>query len=281
MKYRRFGTTKRKVSVIGQGTWYLDDADRDDAVAALEHGLDLGMNHVDTAEMYGSGAVEELVGEVIAQHRDEAFLVSKVLPQNASRAGTIQACEKSLKRLGTDRLDCYLLHWRGPYPLEDTIAAFEILRGEGKILSWGVSNFNLGDLEEALAIAGPGRIACNQILYQLHERDVEHAVIPWCEHHGVAVTAYSPFGHGAFPTPRSVGGRVLADIARAHDATPRQVALAFLTRWPNTFAIPKASRPDHIGENAEAASLHLTQAEIARIDVVFPLSARQGALPMI
>ena len=281
MKYRRFGTTKRKVSVIGQGTWYLDDADRDDAVAALEHGLDLGMNHVDTAEMYGSGAVEELVGEVIAQHRDEAFLVSKVLPQNASRAGTIQACEKSLKRLGTDRLDCYLLHWRGPYPLEDTIAAFEILRGEGKILSWGVSNFNLGDLEEALAIAGPGRIACNQILYHLHERDVEHAVIPWCEHHGVAVTAYSPFGHGAFPTPRSVGGRVLADIARAHDATPRQVALAFLTRWPNTFAIPKASRPDHIGENAEAASLHLTQAEIARIDAVFPLSARQGALPMI
>src|ERR1700730_16827956 len=281
MKYRRFGTTKRNVSVIGQGTWYLDDADRDDAVAALEHGLDLGMNHVDTAEMYGSGAWEELVGEVIAQHRDEAFLVSKVLPQNASRAGTIQACEKSLKRLGTDRLDCYLLHWRGPYPLEDTIAAFEILRGEGKILSWGVSNFNLGDLEEALAIAGPGRIACNQILYHLRERDVEHAVIAWCEHHGVAVTAYSPFGHGAFPTPRSVGGRVLADIARAHDATPRQVALAFLTRWPNTFAIPKASRPDHIGENAEAASLHLTQAEIARIDVVFPLSARQGALPMI
>jgi diketogulonate reductase-like aldo/keto reductase len=153
MKYRRFGTTKRKVSVIGQGTWYLDDADRDDAVAALEHGLDLGMNRVDTAEMYGSGAVEELVGEVIAQHRDEAFLVSKVLPQNASRAGTIQACEKSLTRLGTDRLDGYLLHWRGPYPLDDTIAAFEILRGEGKILSWGVSNFDLEDLEEALAIA--------------------------------------------------------------------------------------------------------------------------------
>src|SRR6202045_4261416 len=277
MKYRRFGTTKRKVSVIGQGTWYLDDADRDDAVAALEHGLDLGMNHVDTAEMYGSGAVEDLVGEVIAQRRDEAFLVSKLLPQNASRAGTIQACEKSLKRLRTDRLDCYLLHWRGPYPLDDTIAAFEILRGEGKILSWGVSNFDLEDLEEALAIAGDGRIACNQILYHLHERDVEQAVIPWCERNGVAVTAYSPFGHGAFPTARSVGGRVLADVARAHDATPRQVALAFLTRRPSVFAIPKASRPDHAEENAEAASLHLTQAEIARIDAVFPLSARQGA----
>jgi diketogulonate reductase-like aldo/keto reductase len=267
--------------VIGQGTWYLDDADHDDAVAALERGLDLCMNHIDTAEMYGSGAAEELVGEVIAQRRDEAFLVSKLLPQNASRAGTIQACEKSLKRLRTDRLDCYLLHWRGPYPLDDTIAAFEILRGEGKILSWGVSNFDLEDLEEALAIAGDGRIACNQILYHLHERDVEQAVIPWCERNGVAVTAYSPFGHGAFPTARSVGGRVLADVARAHDATPRQVALAFLARRPSVFAIPKASRPDHAEENAEAASLHLTQAEIARIDAVFPPSARQGALPMI
>ena len=203
--------------------------------------------------MSGSGAVEELVGSVIGQRRDDAFLVSKVPPHNASRAGTIQACERSLKRLGTDRLDCYLLHWRGPYPLEDTIAGFETLLASGKILSWGVSNFNVGDLEEALAITGHVRIACNQVLYHLHERNVEHAVIPWCETNGVAVTAYGLFGHSAFPTPRSVGGRVLVDIAQTHNATPRQVGLAFLTRWTNVFAIPKASRPDHTQENAEAS----------------------------
>ncbi len=281
MKYRRFGTTKRDVSVIGQGTWYLDAAHRAAAVATLKRGLDLGMNHIDTAELYGSGTVEALVGDVMAGRRDDAFLVSKVPPQNATRVGTIKACERSLKQLGTDRLDCYLLHWRGSHPLEGTIEAFEILRRDGKILSWGVSNFDVEDLQEALAIAGAGRIACNQILYHLQARNAEHAVIPWCERNGAAVTAYSPFGHSGFPTPHSVGGHVLADIARAHSATPHQVALAFLTREPVVFAIPKASRDEHSEENAQAASLHLTQAETARIDMAFPLGAPLRALPMI
>ena len=203
MERRRFGPTGRKVAVIGQGTWHIDTGDRASAVAALRLGLDLGMNHIDTAEMYGDA--EDVVGEAIAGRREEVFLVSKVLPQNASRTGTIAACERSLARLGTDRLDCYLLHWRGEHPLEDTFAAFEQLRRAGKILSWGVSNFDEPDLEEALEIAGEGRIACNQVLYHLEERAIEHAVLPWCEEHGVAVVAYSPLGHGQLPRPAHEG----------------------------------------------------------------------------
>jgi len=281
MELRRFGPTGHMVPVIGQGTWHLEDDDPALAIAALRLGLDLGMTHIDTAELYGSGSVEELVGEAIAGRRDEVFLVSKVLPENASRAGTLAACEKSLARLGTDRLDSYLLHWPGDHPLEDTIAAFEQLRQEGKILSWGLSNFDAPDLDLALRIAGPGRIACNQVLYHLRERAIEHAVIPWCEKHGVAVTAYSPFGSGHFPGPRSKGGRVLEEIAAAHDATARQVALRFLVRKPSTFAIPKASRPQHAAENAGAGDLRLTRAELARIDEAFPLGARPRELPMI
>ena len=181
MERRRFGPTDRKVPVIGQGTWYNDNEDPALAIDALRRGLDLGMTHIDTAEMYGSGAAEDIIAVAIAGRRDEVFLVSKVLPSNASRRGTIAACERSLARLETDRLDCYLLHWRGEYPLEETFSAFEQLRREGKILSWGVSNFDEPDLQEALAIAGEGRIACNQVLYHLEERAIEHAVLPWCE----------------------------------------------------------------------------------------------------
>jgi diketogulonate reductase-like aldo/keto reductase len=249
MERRRFGPTRREVAVIGQGTWD-SEKDRASAVAALRWGLDLGMTHIDTAEMYGSGAAEELVAEAIVGRRDEVFLVSKVLPQNASRSGTVAACERSLARLQTDRLDCYLLHWRGAYPLEDTIVAFEQLQRAGKILAWGVSNFDVPDLEEAWQIAGRGRLVCNQVLYHLQERAIEHTVLPWCEEHGVAVVAYSPFGHGHFPGPRTKGGRVLQEIAAAHDATPRQVALRFLVRRPSVFAIPKASTPEHAAENA-------------------------------
>ncbi len=231
MERRPFGSTMREVPAIGQGTWCIDEADSAAAIAALRRGLDLGMTHVDTAELYGSGAAEELVGEALAGRRDEVFLVSKVLPQNASRVGTVAACDRSLARLRTDRLDCYLLHWRGSHPLEDTIAAFERLRREGKILSWGVSNFDATDLDTVRRVAGPGNPACNQVLYHLRERAIEHAVIPWCEDHGVAVVAYSPFGHaGGFPGPQTPGGRVLKEIADAHDATPRQVALSFLVR---------------------------------------------------
>ena len=243
MELRLFGSTKRFVARIGQGTWFIEDAHRDIAIAALRRGLDLGMTHIDTAELYGGGAAEELVGEAIAGRRNEVFLVSKVLPENASQSGTRLACERSLARLDTDRLDCYLLHWRGRHPLEETIAGFEDLQRAGKILSWGVSNFDVPDLRDALAIAGQGegRLACNQVLYHLQERAIEHAVLPWCERHGVAVTAYSPFGHGNFPGSGTEGGRVLAKIAAAYEATPRQVALAFLTRRPSLFAIPKAS----------------------------------------
>jgi diketogulonate reductase-like aldo/keto reductase len=285
MRYHRFGTTGRDVAVIGQGTWYIEDGDRRAAVAALRRGLDLGMNHIDTAEMYGNGAAERVVGEAIAGRRDEVFLVSKVLPHNASRAGTIAACERSLARLATDRIDCYLLHWRGAHRLAETIAAFAALQQSGKIRAWGVSNFDVDDLQEAeteaAAVAGAGRMACDQVLYHAQERDIEHAVIPWCEGHGVAVTAYSPYGHGSFPGPRSPGGRVFAEIAQAHGATPRQVALAFLVRRANVFAIPKAASAGHVEENAGAGDLVLTREEIARVEAALPLGRKLGALPML
>ena len=282
MERRPFGSTRREVSVIGQGTWYIEHADAETAIAALRRGLDLGMTHVDTAEMYGSGAAEELVGAAVAERRDEVFLISKVLPHNASRNGTIAACERSLKRLKTDRLDCYLLHWRGSDPLADTVAAFERLSADGKILSWGVSNFDVDDLDELSKVAGASKPACNQVLYHLRERAIEHAVIPWCEANGVAVVAYSPFGHaGGFPEPHSAGGRVLKTIADRHNSTPRQVALRFLTRRASVFAIPKASNPEHAEENAGAGALHLSDAELARIDAAFPLGSRPRSLPML
>lgn len=279
MEYRSFGRTQRDVSLVGQGTWYIDRGDWAAPIAALTRGLDLGMNHIDTAEMYDDA--ELLVGEAIAGRRDAVFLVSKVLPSNASRNGTLAACERSLKRLNTDRLDCYLLHWRGSYPLAGTVDAFERLVRDGKILSWGVSNFDADDLGELFGVAGAGRIACNQVLYHLKERAIEHAVIPWCEQHGVAVVAYSPFGHDNFPSPQSPQGRVLAEIAAAHQATPRQVALRFLARRPSVFTIPKASKPDHAAENADAARIRLSDAEIARIDKAFPRGSRPRSLPMI
>jgi diketogulonate reductase-like aldo/keto reductase len=275
MDRHRFGPSGPDVPTIGQGTWKLA-ASRRAAIAALRRGLDLGMTHVDTAEMYNDA--ESIVGDAIAGRRDEVFLVSKVLPRNASRQGTVTACERSLGRLRTDHLDCYLLHWRGSHPLADTIAAFEELRGAGKIRSWGVSNFDVADLDEAWRIA-EGRVACNQVLYHLKERAIEHAVVPWCEARGVAVVGYTPFGTGPFPGPRSAGGRVLAEIAAAHGATPRQVALRFLARRPSLFTIPKASDPAHVEENAGAGSLRLTETELARIDDAFPLGARPRELP--
>jgi diketogulonate reductase-like aldo/keto reductase len=279
VKQQEFGPSGSHVSVIGQGTWYIDRGDRASAVAALRRGIDLGMTHIDTAEMYGEA--EPVVAEAIAGRRDEVFVVSKVLPSNASRRGTITACERSLKRLHTDRLDCYLLHWRGQIPLAETVAAFEELVGAGKIRSWGVSNFDTDDLEAILKTAGSGRIACNQVLYHLHERAIEHAVIPWCEAHGVAVVAYSPFGHNDFPNPRSEAGRVLQKMAEAHGATPRQVALSFLIRRASVFAIPKASTAPHAADNAGAGDLTLSVDEIAVIDQAFPLGPEPDGLPML
>jgi diketogulonate reductase-like aldo/keto reductase len=279
MEQRPFGATGRAVAVIGQGTWQLGAADRASAVAALRRGLDAGMTHVDTAEMYG--VAESIAGEAIAGRRDEVFLVSKVLPENASRRGTVAACERSLAKLRTDRLDAYLLHWQGSHPLEDTIAAFEQLRREGKILAWGVSNFDVPELEQVRALAGDGHPACNQVLYHLRERGIEHAVLPWCARHGVAVVGYSPFGSGRFPGARSPGGRVLARIAGAHGATPRQVALRFLVREPALFAIPKASSAAHAEENARAGGLALSPAELAELDAAFPRGRRPRELPTL
>ena len=277
MQFRQFGPTRRDVPIVGQGTWEIDEDRRELAVEALRRGLDEGMTHIDTAEMYGDA--ELLIAEGISGRRDEVFLVSKVLPQNASTTGVIEACERSLSRLRTDRLDCYLLHWRGRIPLRETFAGFEELVRSGKILSFGVSNFDVDDLDEALHIVGPGRIACNQVLYNLEERAIEHEVIPWCNRHDAAVVAYSPFGHGRFPDEHSPGGRVLAEIAAAHDATPRQIALAFLTR--RAFAIPKASTPEHAAENAGAGDLKLSEREVAQIDAAFPRGPKPASLPMI
>ncbi len=277
MQLRTFGSTSSDVAIVGQGTWQMDNDHRATAVAALRRGIEAGMTHIDTAEMYGDA--ELVVGEAIKGRRDGLFIVSKVLPTNASRASVIAACERSLARIGTDRLDCYLLHWRGGHPLEQTIAGFEDLVYAGKILSWGVSNFDVDDLDEALAIAGPGRIACNQVLYHLSERAIEHAVMPWCEKHDVAVVGYSPFGSGSFPGGGKSAHRVLSEIAAQHDATARQVALAFLAR--RSFVIPKASNPEHVADNARGGVLRLTDEDAARIDIAFPRGRRPSRLPMI
>jgi len=281
MQTRAFGATGLEIPVIGQGTWNLERGDEASVVAALCRGLDLGMTHVDTAEMYGRGAAERRIAKAIAGRRDEVFLVSKVLPENSSRAGTLRACERSLERLATDHLDLYLLHWRGAAPLEETVSAFEQLRADGKIRAWGVSNFDVADLDELAKLAPLENVACNQVLYHLEERAIEHAVLPWCERRGVAVVGYSPFGSGSFPSARSRGGRVLQEVADAHGATPRQVALAFLVRRPPLFAIPKAADLRHVEDNAAAGDLRLEAGEIARIEEAFPLGRRPRSLPTI
>lgn len=278
---RTFGSTQRRVAAVGQGTWKIEEA-ADSAIAAMRRGLDLGLTHIDTAEMYGSGASEMMIGTAIEGRRDQVFLVSKVLPSNASKRGTVAACERSLERLGTDRLDCYLLHWRGASPLEETIAGFDSLLRDGKILAWGVSNFDVDDLDEVAAIAGAGHPACNQVLYHLQERAIEHAVLPWCARHGAAVVAYTPFGQSPAPfDSRTREGRILAEIAAAHQATARQVALRFLLRQPEVFVIPKASALAHVAENAGALTLELSDAEIARIDAAFPRGKPRRGLPML
>ncbi|MCS6799634.1 MAG: aldo/keto reductase [Myxococcota bacterium] len=276
MRARPFGPLG-PVPVVGIGTWNMERDDRRSAVAAIRAALDVGARHVDTAELYGEGRVEEIVAEAIEGRRDEVFLVSKVLPQNASREGAVRACERSLRRLRTDRLDVYLLHWPGPHPLEETIEAFEALVRAGKIRAWGVSNFDVEDLERALAIAGPGRIACNQVLYHLRERGIEHRVVPWCEAHGVAVTGYTPFGRGPFPESHPV----LGALARKHGVEPRTIALAFLVRRPSLFAIPKTSTPDRARRNAAAADLTLDADDLEALERAFPLGPPPRTLPTL
>lgn len=280
MELRRLGPLDREVPVVGQGTWHLDESNRRTAIATLRHGIDLGMTHVDTAEMYGDGIVQEIVGEALRGLRHQVFLVDKVLPDHATRQGTIAACERALARLQTDYIDCYLLHWRGSIPLAETFAGMEDLRRAGKILSWGVSNFDEDDLREALRIADEGRIACNQVLYHIQVRAIEHEVMPMCQRHGIAVVAYSPLGHGDFPDPETPRGQLLEEIAAAHNATARQVALRFLIQM-GAFTIPKASTPEHAAENAGAGTFHLTEEQMALIDGAFPRGRKPSTLPML
>jgi diketogulonate reductase-like aldo/keto reductase len=281
MRSRSFGGTQREVPVVGQGSWRSEESRAADVISALRRGLDLGMTHIDTAEMYGAGQAERIIARAIAGRRDEVFLVSKVLPSHAKKRATISACENSLTRLETDRLDCYLLHWPSQHPLEETIDAFETLVASGKIRSWGVSNFDIDDLERTAAIAGHGRLACNQVLYHLGERAIEHKVLPWCLDHGVALVAYTPYGQSAaIFDPKTRQGRALQEVAAAHGASARQIALAFLLRHPGTFVIPKSSVPSHVEENAGAAMLGLTDAEVAQLEAVFPLG-RSRQLPML
>jgi diketogulonate reductase-like aldo/keto reductase len=282
MHVRPFGWTAAPVAVIGQGTWQLprDEHAERAALAALAAGVEQGMNHLDTAEMYGDGRSEEVLARLLKHfRRDALFVVSKVLPSNASYHGTLRACEASLRRLGTDYLDVYLLHWRDDrYPLAETMSALEALVAAGKIRYVGVSNFDVADLRAAQAALTRERIACNQVLYHLGARGIEHDLVPYCRDAGIAVVGYSPFGSGQFPSATSAGGRVLAAVAARHGARPRQVALHFLTRDESVFAIPKAADPAHVAENAGAADLELAAADLDAIDRAFPRPPRGAPL---
>jgi diketogulonate reductase-like aldo/keto reductase len=267
-----------QVVVLGQGTWHMGEQPRHraDEIAALRLGLDLGMTLIDSAEMYGDGAAEELVGEAVAGRRDDVFLVSKVLPDNATRQGTIAACERSLRRLRTDRLDLYLLHWRGRVPLAETLEAFAALERAGKIRHWGVSNFDLADMTELIGLAGGAAVATDQVLYNLTRRGIEYDLLPWCRQHGIPVMAYSPIEQG-----RLLAHRAVRSIAERHRATPSQVALAWVLRQDRVIAIPKAATPAHVRENRAALDLVLTEEDIVALDRTFPPPRKPQALEMI
>jgi diketogulonate reductase-like aldo/keto reductase len=259
--------------VIGQGSWKFPDSGEAVAQAkqALKLGLELGMTHIDTAEMYGDGRSEEIIADAIeGLPREQLFIVSKVLPSNASYEGTIKACDKTLSRLKVDYLDCYLLHWRGSHPVGETMKAMAELVAQGKIRSLGVSNFDVEDLEEAQSHLGKDQLACNQVLYHLEERGIERALIPYCQKRSIALVGYTPFGQRRLPADDTESGAVLKAVAKRHDATMRQVLLAFLVRLEGTFTIPKASNPDHVRENALAGDLVLSEQDIKQIDAAFP-----------
>lgn len=266
------------VPALGLGTWNMGErADRRSAEAdALRLGIDLGMTLIDTAEMYASGGAEEVVGDAIAGRRDQVFLVSKVLPSNATRAGVPAACERSLKRLRVEVIDLYLYHWRGGTPLAETVEALEALRKAGKVRHWGVSNFDTDDMQELTALAGGGNCQVNQILYNLSRRGPEFDLLPWQRERGIAAMAYSPVEQGAL-----AGDGRLAAIARRREATPAQVALAWTLRAPGVIAIPKAVNPDHVRQNRAAADLELTAEDLAELDRLFPPPDRKRALEMI
>ena len=263
------------VPVIGQGTWRMgeDRSQHAQEVAALRLGIELGMTLIDTAEMYAEGGAEEVVGEAIAGLRDKVFLVSKVYPHNAGRKGIPQACERSLKRLGTDYIDLYLLHWRGQYPLEETIEAFERLREASKIGRWGVSNFDVDDLQELNSPA----CATNQVLYNLEERGIEFDLLPWCQAHQLPIMAYCPIGQGG----QMLTHTTLKQVAAHHGVTPAQVALAWILRQKTVIAIPKAVRPEHVKLNAQAADLQLETGDLEALDQAFLVPHRKQRLAMV
>jgi diketogulonate reductase-like aldo/keto reductase len=270
--------TSEAVPALGQGTWQMaeDASRRTQEINALRLGLELGMTLIDTAEMYGEGAAEELVAEAIAGRRDEVFLVSKVYPHHASRAGVVQACERSLKRLRTDRLDLYLLHWRGSVPLEDTVAGFEELCRSGKIRHWGVSNFDTSDMEELVRVDDGANCATNQVLYNVTRRGPEFDLIPWMAAHRMSLMAYSPIEQGRLPKSGA-----LQMIGDKHRASAFQIALAWLLQQPGVIAIPKASRPDHVRDNHRALQIKLSPEELKAIDAQFLPPGRKRPLEMI
>ena len=284
MRLRKFGPLDFGVPIIGQGSWEMPERGNavEAAKEALRAGIELGMVHIDTAEMYGNGKSEKLIGEAIKGFpRERLFIVSKVLPSNASYEGTIKACEASLKRLQLDYLDCYLLHWLGNHPLSDTMAALEQLVSDGKIRALGVSNFDLSDLKEAESYLKNEPLACNQVLYNLYERGIERKLVPYCLQQNVAVVGYTPFAQRKPPEPTSKAGRVLAGIAEKHSAPVRQVILAFLVRLDGLFTIPKAAKIDHVRENAGAGDLILDESDIQAIDAAYHAPTKDVPLGMV
>jgi diketogulonate reductase-like aldo/keto reductase len=268
----------KKVPALGLGTWHMGD-DRRRAQAeedAVRLGIDLGMTLIDTAEMYGSGGAEEIVGRAAKGRRDSLFIVSKVLPYNASRQGVVEACERSLRRLQTDRIDLYLLHWRGSVPLAETLAGFERLKRDSKIRHHGVSNFATDDMQQWTALKGGDQVAANQILYNLQRRGPEWELIPWCRQRRIAIMAYTPLGQGSF-----LGNRVLAEVAARHSATPAQVALAWLLKQDGMIVIPKATQPEHVRDNRGAIDVKLTDADLAALDRAFPPPKGKTPLGML
>jgi diketogulonate reductase-like aldo/keto reductase len=267
-----------RIPVLGQGTWHLGESRqrRPIQLRTLRLGLDLGMTLIDTAEMYGNGSAEQLVADAIAGRRDEVFLVSKVLPHHATRRGVVAACHASLRRLRTDRLDLYLLHWRGPVPLVETVQAFMELERAGAIRHWGVSNFDVDDMEELVEVPGGTGVETDEVLYNLSRRGIELDLLPWCTARRLPVMAYSPIEQG-----RILGHRTLVEVARQVSATPAQVALAWVLRQPGVCAVPRAGTPDHVRENRAALDVHLGPPEIAALDRVFARPASKVPLEVL
>jgi diketogulonate reductase-like aldo/keto reductase len=275
----------KPVARLGQGTWAMGDepSERAEEIAALKLGLDLGLALIDTAEMYGDGRSEELVGEAIAGRRDDVFLVSKVLPRNATRRGAVEACKRSLKRLETDYLDLYLLHWRESQPLDATLEAFAALHEEGLIRHYGVSNFDTADMEEAAALPGGDVIATNQVLYNLKHRGIEWDLLPWCRERDMPVMAYTPLGNSGSDQRSILGNAAVKNVAARHTATAAQVALAWLLRQEGVVVIPKAARRTHVRENRQALEIAraLTAADLEELDAAFPPPRRKIPLEML